>query len=178
MDDNFKKDIDSLRKEILIRAEDPVVKAYTALYLTYDIVDNFASSELNVQEVTHAGQNILHILIMNGGSMIATEISKQAWRSKYSVTRVIDTLEKNGYVTRTQSDHQGDRRKKLISITKKGLAISKKTATISDTRLCYQVMEGLSQQEIEDLYKILIHIGRKTFDLINDSDNTYVYRTT
>ena len=171
------KEIESVRKEILTRAEDPVVKAYTALYLTFDIVDNFASSELDVHEVTKAGQNVLHILIMNGGSMIATEISKQAWRSKYSVTRVIDTLEKNGCVTRIQSNHLGDRRKKMISITKKGLEISKKTTNISDTRLCYQVMEGLSPEQIDDLYKILIHIGRQTFSLINESDNTYVYRT-
>jgi DNA-binding MarR family transcriptional regulator len=177
MDDQLKREIESLRKEIITRAEDPVVKAYTALYLTYDIVDNYASSEVNVNEVTHAGQNILHILIMNGGSMIATEISKWAWRSKYSVTRVIDTLEKNGCVIRTQSNQQGDRRKKLISITEKGLAISKKTARTSDGRLCYEVFKGLSQQQIDNFYQTLIHIGRHTFDLINDSDNTYLYRT-
>ena len=177
MDDKLKQEIDSLRKEILTRAEDPVVKAYTAIYLTFDIIDNYASSEVGVHEVTRAGQNVLRILIMNGGSMIATEISKQAWRSKYSVTRVIDTLEKNGYVTRTQTDHQGDRRKKMISITKEGLAITKKTARTSDTRLCYQVMNGLSEQQIEALSKILFYIGRQTFDLLNDSDNTYVYRT-
>ena len=178
MDDKLKHKIESLRKEIISRGENPVVKAYSALYLTYDIIDNYASSELNVHEVTHAGQNVLRILIMNGGSMIATEISKHAWRSKYSVTRVIDTLEKNGCVIRTLSDQKGDRRKKLISITEKGLAISKKTAETSDGRLCYEVLRGLNPQQIENLYQALIHIGTQTFEMINDSDNTYLYRTT
>ena len=177
MNDKLIHEIELLKEEIEANNKNPVVKAYTALFLTFDIVDNYASSELDVQKVTRAGQNILHILIVNGGSMIATEISKQAWRSKYSITRVIDTLEKNGYVVRTLSNSQGDRRKKLISITDKGLALVKKTVKISDGRLCHQVLRGLTQQQVEDFYQTLIHIGRQTFELINDSSNTYVYRT-
>jgi DNA-binding MarR family transcriptional regulator len=178
LDDRLKRKIESAAEGIRSRANDPIVRAYTAFFLTYDILDNYVTNELGEHAVSRTGQNILHILVMNGGSMIATEISKQAWRSKFSITKVIDTLEKNGYVIRDNPDSEGDRRKKMISITEKGLELTTKIVRTSTHHLCNQVLRGLTPEQIDDLYQYLLHIGKNTFELINDSSNPYIFRMT
>jgi DNA-binding MarR family transcriptional regulator len=177
LEEQLRQKIKLIAEEIQSKANDPAVNAYTALYLTYDIVDEYADNELGEHQISKAGQNILRILIMNGGSMIATEISKQVWRSKFSVTKVIDTLVKDGYVIRDNPDSDGDRRKKAISITEKGLNVSTKVMKVSTERLCGEVMRGLSQQQIETLSQLLHHIGENTFELVNKSGNSYLFRT-
>jgi DNA-binding MarR family transcriptional regulator len=176
LEEALRKKIKIVEEEIRRKANEPEVRAYTGMYLTYDIIDEYANRQLDEHRVTRAGQNILRILIMNGGSMIATEISKQVWRSKFSVTKVIDTLETNGYVIRDNSETNGDRRKKIISITEKGLELSTKVIRISEGCLCKEVMRGLNQQQLDVFYETLLHIGKNTFDLINDSDNSYLFR--
>ncbi len=156
--------------------KNPIVQAYTSIFLTSDIIENFVSNALSDIAVSRAGRNILYILIMNGGSLTATEISRHAWRTKYSTIRVIDTLEKDGYVVRTPTARDGDRRKKLVSITSKGIALSEKIIEISEEVLCYQVLGGLTEEQVNDLRDLLTSVGRHTFGLINQSESSYIYR--
>ena len=176
MDARIKRKIDTMAQKSRETAENPLVKTYTSIFMTFDMIENYVRASLKNGEVSRAGMNVLHILIMHGGNMIATEISKHVWRSKYATIRVIDTLEKGGYVTRGQPDSNGDRRKKMITITPKGIALSKKTEKVSTERLCQQVMDGLTGEQIASLYEILEHIRKHTFDLIEASDNSYIYR--
>jgi DNA-binding MarR family transcriptional regulator len=175
-DIGFKKKIASLAKEDRKKAREPLIKAYTSLFLTFDIIENYVSGEMSHLDLSRAGRNILHILIMNGGSMTATEISRQAWRSKFSTIRVIDTLEKGGYVLRSQPNYEIDRRKKVVTITEKGLTLCEKIMNISTEKLCYDVLHGLTEEQIEALFEVLKHIRKHTFELINDSSNPYLYR--
>ncbi|MBN2542939.1 winged helix DNA-binding protein [bacterium] len=176
MNDELKKRIEAFVKEDRDRHLNPLIKAYTAFFLAFDIIDNYVNTMLNETDISRAGRNILHILIINGGSMTATEISKQAWRSTYSVVRVIDTLERAGYVIRVAQNHGGDRRKKIISITEKGIDAAEELVKISEEFLCYQVLGGLTEEQIDIFFQILEKIRKHVFDLVEKNGNQYLYR--
>jgi DNA-binding MarR family transcriptional regulator len=176
LDTELKKKITILAQKSRENSKIPVVRAYKAIFTTFDIIDSYVNLSLHDEEVSRAGRSILHILIENEGIMTATEISKHVWRSTFATIRVIDTLERNGYVTRHQRQNSGDRRKKMIVITKKGVALFEKTFKITMETLCPRILEGLTAKEIAECYRILEHINSHTYDLLKTFDNTYISR--
>jgi len=176
LDTHLKKKIDILAQKAQDMSVDPVVRAYKAIIRSFDVLDNYIRLSLQDEEGSRAGRNILHILIENAGSMTATEISGRIWRSKYATVRVIDTLERDGYVTRTQPDNNGDRRKKMITITEKGVALCEKVFDITTESLCPRIFEGLTEQQIAECSRILEKIGSHTYDLVKPFNNSFVYK--
>jgi DNA-binding MarR family transcriptional regulator len=175
LDTELKKKIAGLAQKSRETSLTPVVRAYKAIFTTFDIIDNYVRLSLQDEEVSRAGKSILHILIGNGGSMTATEISRHAWRSKYATVRVIDTLERDGYVTRTQPGKSGDRRKKKITITEKGVELFEKTFQVTMEHLCPQILGGLTAGQLAECYRILEQIGSHTYDLVKPFDDSFIY---
>jgi DNA-binding MarR family transcriptional regulator len=175
LDTILKKKISALAQKSQEMSVDPVARAYKAIFRTFDILDNYVRLSLQEEEGSRAGRSILQILIQNTGSMTATEISQRVWRSKYATVRVIDTLERDGYVTRTQPENGGDRRKKTITITEKGVALCEKIFKISMESLCPSVFEGLTDQQIAGCYRILEQISGHTYDMVKPFNNSFVY---
>ena len=173
---NLKREIESFIQKSQKTDDNSVLKAYTSIFTAFDVIEHYVSTLLKDSDISRAGKSILYILIMNGGSLTATEISRHVWRSKFATTRVIDTLVKGGYVTRNQPDSHGDRRKKMITITNKGVELSEKTDRISTESLCHQVLKGLTEEQLAQLTEIMEYIGRNTFELIDSPDNPYIYR--
>jgi DNA-binding MarR family transcriptional regulator len=176
LDTHLKKKIAVLAQKAQEMSVDPVVRAYKDILRCFDILDNYIRLSLQDEEGSRAGRSILHILIENEGSMTATEISRRVWRSKYATVRGIDTLERDGYVTRTQPENGGDRRKKMITITEKGVTLCEKVFEITTEYLCPRIFEGLTEQQITECSRILEHIGSHTHDLVKPFNDSFVYR--
>lgn len=145
--------IKAMAKELRAQSRNPKVKVFLSYLYTSDIVNKFLDNELVHEKVTRAGFSVLHFLILNGGSMIPTTISKKTARSKYSVTRVVDTLEKLGLVERLSSS--GDRRTRRIGITARGLETVKNATLASRETLCDNIFRTLSERDIVELDEIL-----------------------
>jgi DNA-binding MarR family transcriptional regulator len=176
LDAELKKKIAVLARKSRETSLNPAVRAYKAIFTTFDIIDNYVRLSLQDEEISRAGNSILHILISNGGSMTATEISKLVWRSKYATVRVIDTLERDGYVTRTPPENTGDRRKKIVAITAKGVALFEKTFKITMEYLCPRILETLSSQQLAECHHLLEQIGNHTYELTKPFENSHIYR--
>jgi DNA-binding MarR family transcriptional regulator len=65
--------------------------------------------------LTHAAVNALAVIEGNGGPMAAGEVGSRMHITSGTVTTVLDTLERNGYVTRRADPT--DRRRVLVDIT-------------------------------------------------------------
>jgi DNA-binding MarR family transcriptional regulator len=176
LDTALKKKIVRLAEKSRETSKTPIARTYKAIFTTFDVVDNYVRLSLHDEEVSRAGKSILHILIANGGSMTATEISRHVWRSKYATIRVIDTLERDGFVTRKQPD-TSDRRKKMITITGKGVDLFEKTFQVTMESLCPQILGGLTEKQIVECYRILEKIGNHTYELMKPFENSYIYKT-
>jgi len=94
----------------------------------------------------------MNALYMNGGSMSPTELSKRLYRSKHSVTSMIDTLEKQGLVCR--EPNPGDRRSITVSLTPQGKQFFEKMIPIG-REMSQRALSCLDDEQVETLDSIM-----------------------
>lgn len=113
---------------------------------TPTMLNRFLSLRLKAHgfDLTREQWSILAVL-WNGDGCSQQHLANATYRDKPSTTRLLDNLEKEGYIVRKGSEH--DRRTNLIFLTEKGQKIEKPV-----TRVIYQVLDdatkGLSEQDI------------------------------
>ena len=166
MDDKFKENIDSMAKEIRDQAGSIKVDTFLSYIYTSDIINRYLDLLLPDRKISRAGFNILHNLILNDGSMIPTDISRKTFRSKYSVTRVIDTLEKQGLVKRRPIGK--DRRTRRISITRKGLKAVEDATIDSRERISQNIFRILEDDRLVEFNDALKKLRRHVLALIDE----------
>ena len=164
MDSNIKVNIKSMARDIRTQAQTMKVDTFLAFIYTSEIIDKYLHILLSDQQVSQAGFTILHHLILNDGTMLPTEISKKALRSKYAITRAIDTLEKQGLVQRQTVGK--DRRTRRINITRKGLNSVKNATINSRERISQDIFQAFNQEQILELNKTLKTLRRHVLSLI------------
>jgi DNA-binding MarR family transcriptional regulator len=160
--------IKAMAKGLRSQTRNPTVKVFLSYLYTSDIINKFLDGELAHEKVTRAGFSVLHLLILNGGSMIPTTISKKTARSKYSVTRVVDTLEKLGLVERLSSG--GDRRTRRIGITTRGLEAVKNATLASREDLCNAIFGTLSEKDLVELDGVLRNVRKNVLFLLKSRE--------
>jgi DNA-binding MarR family transcriptional regulator len=110
--------------------------------------------EYNIKEINRAQGRIMFPLWKEDGISIA-ELSQKTALSKTSLTSMLDRLEKAGHIKRVHSKE--DRRKVLIYLTEKNIALAEKYSEVSKemTKLYY---EGFNSEEIDEFEKYLERI--------------------
>ena len=102
------------------------------------------------------------------GEMTAAELCERCDEDKAAISRSLDDLEKNGYITCASG--AGKRYKSPLCLTEKGRAVGHAIGEKS-TRIVDAASEGLSERERQTLYRALalisgnlesIYSGRKT----------------
>lgn len=159
--------INFLSHEIASLSNDLKANTLFSIISTADVVHEFERVELKHSESSRTRFRILNVLITHGGSLTLTEISKRVFRSKYSTTRVIDKLIKEGLVRKGTVD--GDRRTKDIVITKKGVELIERTfprrQEISD-----KVTSCLTKRQMITLMDLQKKIKKHLFGLISKAN--------
>jgi DNA-binding MarR family transcriptional regulator len=156
-----------MAKGLRAQTRNPRVKVFLSYLYTSDIVNKYLDTVLAHEKVTRAGFGVLHFLILNGGSMIPTTISKKTARSKYSVTRVVDTLEKLGLVERLSGG--GDRRTRRIGITTRGMEMVKKATLASREALCNDIFRTLGEKDLAELDRVLREVRKNVISLLKNA---------
>jgi DNA-binding MarR family transcriptional regulator len=155
-----------MAKEIRDQAQDMKVDTFLSYLYTADIINRYLYMVLADQQVSRAGFTILHFLILNDGNLLPTEISKKALRSKYSVTRAIDTLEKQKLVERLPIGK--DRRNRRVIITRKGLEVVKNATIDSRERFSQDIFHILGEKKLEELNSTLKQLRKHVLKLIDN----------
>jgi MarR family transcriptional regulator, organic hydroperoxide resistance regulator len=162
MGDSFQQDLERKAKDIRIQARDFRTDNLMSFFSTYDAVIRYVDLEIAKFNVSHSGFKILDTLILNEGRMRPTEISKELFRSKDSITRVLDTLEKKGLIKRETNEK--DHRTKKVSITKEGLKIAK--IGYEAGRVSKEIFSFLDKEQSDILSDILKKTREHTLTLI------------
>jgi DNA-binding MarR family transcriptional regulator len=124
----------------------------TSFSSTADVVDTYLDIYFRqYAPLNRTGFHMLQIIISNGGSMIQTELSKLVFRSRYTITKTVDMLEKNGWVERLPVD--GDRRVNSVTITTKGLDLIKDSMDAM-LQMSQKAVSSLSDEEQHQLRSI------------------------
>lgn len=149
-------------------------REFPRLVMFADMVSRYVDIKLK-GKVNWLRISALNYLITRGGSLTASQLAQLMLRSNYSMTRLIDDLEKDGLVIRERAGK--DRRTIDVRVTPAGLAFMRQSLGDSDL-VEEEVMSCLDEDEIETL-RNLIRVLR--FTLIEKSGKrtdaqAYYYR--
>lgn len=158
------RDIQSMADEIREQAAHLRVLTMLSFIYTSDVVNRYLDLEVARYPISRTGFSVLHNLVLHGGTMTPTSLSQRVFRSKHAVTRVVDKLEKLGFVKRNAIG--ADRRVREVSLTKEGLAFVKEANAAGQQRIGNTLLHPLEQSQIEELGKIMKQIREHTLDLI------------
>ncbi len=84
------------------------------------------------------------LLLLNGDAMTQGQLGERLYLEKSSVSRLVDGLERRGWVARTKSS--GDSRHKLVSPTPKALETAERCAAVARAVL-EEAQRGMTEDE-------------------------------
>ena len=140
---------------------DKIVHTYVLLISTANIVAKYAESKLIRQGITPTQHAVLNTLITAGHPLKLTDLSRRLFRSKNSLTTVIDHMERDGLVERQAVP--GDRRAINIATTESGRTLLESNKQMS-RELVYRSMACLDEAELATLNKLLQKIRSSMVD--------------
>jgi len=140
----MKKEIKDIHEAVL---DSPLLRLMTFS----DLINRYTHIKLG-GEFSWLRNYALIWIVANGGIMTPTKLAKILLRSNHDITRLIDSLEKDGLVVREHSTK--DRREINVKITKTGLNTMKEI--IDDKEAVEEkLMSCLNSSEIESLKSIV-----------------------
>ena len=168
MNINIENSAKLLAEDIKSQANELRVDTLLSFLSTSDIISKFVDIESREHPITRAGFNVLHLLILHNTVMMPTEISKRTFRSKHAVTKILDTLEKQGFVKRMSVSSESDRRVRNVTITRKGINLVKKATTMSRGRSSKLLFRSLDEKQLKEFNWVLKILRKDALDLIKE----------
>jgi len=107
-------------------------------------------------DLTPAQGRIIFCIYEHNGEICQKDLEKLVSRNKSTLSSILDNLEKNGYILRSESD--SDSRKKVLKITKKSLNAIK---ILNDDRSYVNslISQGITEEEYNTFYRVLKKIN-------------------
>ena len=97
-------------------------------------------------------QFLLIDLLWNQGPLSQLDIADQMQKDKNSITKLVDSIERKGYVVRQQNPN--DRRSNTIVLTELGNSL-KDNAKTKGISILNTMLEGISEQELNSFLETL-----------------------
>ena len=115
------------------------------LNLTGCKLKQYIAAMLRIEDVPLTPEQFMLIdLLWNQGSMTQQQLADQMHKDKNSVTKLVDAIEKKGFVVREQS--LKDRRANTLVLTEKALQL-KDSAKRKGISILDNILEGISEEE-------------------------------
>jgi DNA-binding MarR family transcriptional regulator len=159
--------IEELAVDIKTQFKQPEIKLINSLLIAADVVSRYLDIETAKYSLGRTGLTVLHTLVINCGSMTPTSISKIIFRSKFAVTKILDTLEKLGYVKRGGIGN--DRRTREVSITERGLDVVN-SSFVERPDISHKALHRLDKDQLKMLDNLLGIIRKDVSSLISEKD--------
>lgn len=127
-------------------------KLIMAIVRSADILNRYLQVELSKYGSSPTRFAIMNALLVHGGSMTPTAISKWVFRAKHSITAMLRGLGESGLVN--QEPNKKDGRSVNIVVTKKGWKATRAMLTEAE-KISKEVLSCFSEKEIEILMELL-----------------------
>jgi DNA-binding MarR family transcriptional regulator len=170
MKKDTKDKIKKLAAEIKNQSQEVEIKTFINFFYTSDMVNRYVDIESANQSLNRSSATALHTLVLNGGTMTPTDLSKRLFRSKHAVTNIIDNLEHVGYVKREPIGT--DRRTRAVSITEAGVDKIQSNTYKERSRLARNMLQDFNESELEALIGMLQRIRKRLLGLVREGSLT------
>lgn len=118
----------------------------------------FIAAKLREQGVPLTPEQFLLIdLLWNHGSMSQQQLADQMQKDKNSVTKLVDAIERKGFVVRQQNAQ--DRRSNTLVLTEMAMAL-RDSAKQKGISILDQMLEGIGEDELRDFLTTLHKLNR------------------
>lgn len=134
-----------------------------------DMVNRYVAIQLRDKVGSWLKNSALYFLITRGGSLTPSELARLMFRSKHYMTKLIDSLEKDGLVIRERVSK--DRRTINVKITSDGVDYVMQTLRDNDW-MEEEVMSCLDNSEIETLRTLLKKLRQRLVEKVGDTSST------
>jgi DNA-binding MarR family transcriptional regulator len=124
------------------------------LNLTGCKLKQFLAAKLRQMDVPLTPEQFMLIdLLWNEGEMTQQQLADQMQKDKNSVTKLVDAIERKGFVIRKQNEH--DRRANTLVLTEKANQL-KPGAKQKGISILDQMLEGISEEELRS-FLVTLH---------------------
>ena len=107
------------------------------------------------------------LLIGQFGARTVSKLAEGLGRDRTTVTRLLDALEKKGFVIRESAEE--DRRSTLVSLSEAGLAFET-TMAAENQLMIDQLLEGIDPTEMEIAMRVLRKIQARAVELVDGTE--------
>ncbi|MFO7773748.1 MAG: MarR family transcriptional regulator [Dehalococcoidia bacterium] len=162
----YSRSVTSLAKRIGEMASD--LRFNTGLQVMYTglLMDKYVNARVKGYGQNRSRMDILHTLITHKGVLKPSDLSKMTFRSKQTVTKIVDGLVSDGLATRELEGK--DRRTKKISVTEKGIQFVKNSLPLT-MDISHECMPILTTEELEQMSSLLRRIRRHILKRMADA---------
>lgn len=128
-------------------------RAYLLLWRTYDLLRGVEEHLFNLFDITPQQYNVLRILkSVHPATLPTLEIGERMISRAPDITRLLDRLEKKGYVKRTRQE--ANRRIVAVEITQEGISLLREIS--GPVKRCgKKQLSHLSNLELDELVRLL-----------------------
>ena len=128
-----------------------------------DTVKRYCEITIKKDEVSPLHSIAMFYLVYRGGVTTPTKLAEVMFRSKHSVTKIVDNLEKEGFIVRDFSSK--DRRVTRLKITEAGRQYVQDNLNMADQR-SKDVMDCLTEEEQKTLIALTSKMCDRLVDLL------------
>jgi DNA-binding MarR family transcriptional regulator len=150
---NWQDSLGIMAEDIQACAEKMEASMFLSIVQVAIAVPRYWDTHAISKPVSRQGFRVLRCLISHGGRRTPTEIGREILLSKYTVTRIVDSLEKRGLVKR--EPFGDDLRTRDIIITNKGIALVNDCADYLKQHVMKQFLANLNQKQVDDIRAFL-----------------------
>ena len=123
----------------------------------------FIAAKLREKDVPLTPEQFLLIdLLWNHGSMSQQRLADMMQKDKNSVTKLVDAIERKGFVVRQQNAH--DRRSNTLVLTEKALTL-RDGAKQKGISILDEMLTGISEEELRAFLMTLNKLNRNMGDI-------------
>ncbi|MBP2643045.1 MAG: transcriptional regulator [Firmicutes bacterium] len=134
------------------------------LHNTDNNLSNLLSVRFKVFNITPEQWNLLNSLILKDG-INQKELAQTAGKTQTIVTRMLDILERKGFVERRADPR--DRRAYLVFITEKGRSLQQTLVSVGDKTM-KMILKNILPERLELFYQICEDINRSTTEVMQN----------
>jgi DNA-binding MarR family transcriptional regulator len=132
-----------------------------------DMVKRYCEITMKKDEVSPLHSIAMFYLVYSGGVTTPTKLADVMFRSKHSVTKIVDNLEKEGFIVRDFSSK--DRRVTRLKVTEAGRQYVRNNLNMADKRAKH-VMDCLDDEEQKALAVLTNKMCDRMTNLLEELD--------
>jgi DNA-binding MarR family transcriptional regulator len=123
-----------------------------------DTIGRYCEITMKKDDISPLHAIAMYHLVCGGGASTPTQLADVMFRSKHSVTKIVDNLEREGFIVRDFSSK--DRRVTQIKVTPAGLKYVKQNQNKAELR-AKQVMDCLAIDEQKTLTDLMEKMNKR-----------------